>query len=100
MRPAVGGRVVAISHSTNDEVFVFGLGVYLGDEVPGPEAGGFAALARDLKRPNPKIQLDSGEIVWGGECWWGPEESFEKDYGGGRKIVMVSVADARSQKEP
>jgi len=26
-----------------------------------------------LKRLNPRMLLDSGERVWGCECWWGAE---------------------------
>lgn len=29
--------------------------------------------------PNPRITLDSGEIVWGCEVWWGPENKI-RDY--------------------
>jgi len=24
-------------------------------------------------KPSPKIRLDNGSVVWGCECWWGPE---------------------------
>jgi hypothetical protein len=29
---------------------------------------------------NPCIYLDSGDIVWGFQCWWGPPEQFEKKF--------------------
>lgn len=25
---------------------------------------------------NPRIRLDSGDILWGCECWWGPADEF------------------------
>jgi hypothetical protein len=32
-------------------------------------------------RENPKIVLDDDKgVVWGYQCWWGPEESFKKKY--------------------
>lgn len=24
----------------------------------------------------PKIVLDDGQVVWGAECWWGPESTY------------------------
>lgn len=38
---------------------------------------------------NPRIDLDSGETVWGFQCWWGPEDGFE-DWVAGRTVVNVS----------
>lgn len=32
--------------------------------------GVFPYLDLDGNFTNPKIQLDSGEIIWGAECWW------------------------------
>ncbi len=29
---------------------------------------------------NPCIKLDSGQYVWGFQCWWFPVEQFKKDY--------------------
>ncbi len=63
-----GDRVGAIASMNRNSVEFFGYGVYLGD----------------LKHPiygfnNPKIKLDSGEIVWGCECWWDSEASIQKE---------------------
>jgi hypothetical protein len=30
-----------------------------------------------IQSKNPKIELDSGETIWGCECWWGPEDEFK-----------------------
>lgn len=64
-----GDRVIAISHSEDDKLFIFGAGVYVGDEIP-PELG----------IPNPKIELDNGQVVFGYECWWGSEKEIKKKY--------------------
>lgn len=39
---------------------------------------------------NPCIELDDGSIVWGYECWWGPEERFES-WRAGRTVQNVKV---------
>jgi hypothetical protein len=28
------------------------------------------AFSPELGRPNPKITLDDGSVLWGYECWW------------------------------
>lgn len=45
---------------------------------------------------NPKIVLDTGEVVWGYQCWWAEwEEGFDpaKKWPG-RKIVPTTMAEA------
>ena len=65
-----GARVGAIRDATDSKVNMFGYGVYDGD-IKHP----------DLGFPNPRITLDDGRIVWGCECWWGPEEKIKKIIG-------------------
>ena len=56
-----------------------GYGEYVGDRVPDVSAAGMLAeLARFMLRENPKIKLDSGQIVWGCECWWSPEDEMKE----------------------
>lgn len=49
--------------------------------------------ARDLAesmRMNPQIELDSGGVAWGCECWWWPvEEKTLADFAAGRTIVVI-----------
>lgn len=78
----IGERVGAIQKADKEKVWLYGYGVYAGDEIP---PSGFA---HDVGIPNPKIQLDSGGVVWGQECWWGDEEAVKKMIGG-REIIMV-----------
>ena len=61
----------------NKVVELFGYGELLDDEIPESAVGPLADLTRLMRRPNPKIQLDSGLVVWGCECWWGPEEDVK-----------------------
>ena len=83
-------RVGAIRNSDAETVYLFGYGVYLGDEVPPRGTYCLGVDLHELGRPNPKIRLDSGDIVWGCECWWGGEESVRRKIGN-RKVVIVPV---------
>ncbi len=94
-----GMRVGAIA-GTNlkpDTMSWFGLGTFLGDE-PCEMLGGMK---------NPKIQLDTGEIVWGIQCWWGPEaqilEQIQAARDEGAEIEQITVAEfsaaCRAQRE-
>jgi hypothetical protein len=78
----IGERIGAIDYTDKDAVYFFGYGIYLGDEIP---PNGFAGM---FKRPNPKLQLDDGTIVWGQECWWGSEEKI-KEFIGDRKVITA-----------
>lgn len=65
-----GTRVMAVSHIDvkHMKAYVYGEGTYVGDE--DCEVLGIFGENKYLK--NPKIVLDSGKVVWGCQCWWGP----------------------------
>ncbi len=114
-----GERVYAVLAATPEEVSLLGFGVYVGDEVP-PAPMGFVravfraatweefdrvvtedtgcapSVAAAARPTNPKIVLDTGEIVWGAECWWGPEAGYPK-FRGERTEKRCSIADARKE---
>lgn len=71
MSETVGMRVGAILGTEDNVVRFLGYGVYEGEEVPpdGP--------LHSMSLPNPKIKLDTGEVVWGYQCWWGPEQKIK-----------------------
>lgn len=75
----IGTRVGAILKSDDEGVHLLGYGVYDGD-IEHPEFG----------FPNPRITLDDGRIVWGCECWWGPEDKVKESIGN-RKVIPASV---------
>lgn len=115
MRAKQGERVYAVLSATPEEVSFLGFGVYVGDEVP-PAPMGFvravfnAATWEDFDRvvaedagsepnpaarpTNPKIVLDDGEVVWGCECWWGPEAGYAA-FRGTRTEKRCSIAAER-----
>lgn len=111
MPTPVGSRVGAILDTTVPSCNFFGYGVYEGDFQIDPNAGGMAPAmweayndpeivarlseeARAAVLLNPRIRLDNGDVVWGCECWWGPEDQVRKRIEG-LKIVMVRIEDAR-----
>jgi hypothetical protein len=92
----VGSRVGAILSTDKDTVNFIGYGVYVGDEVPDKDAAGFCEGLREHGLVNPKIVLDDGTVVWGGECWWGPEEQIKKKMVG-MKVVQVDMKKERKK---
>lgn len=93
----IGERVGAIHTTSADEVQLFGFGVYVGREVPGPEAAGWLAdMVREMGHDNPKIVLDSGKVVYGCECWFGPETEVRETIGG-RRAVEVDIDQVRAE---
>ena len=90
----IGDRVGAIECADNDSVTMFGYGTYAGEAVPAEAAGWIAEGLREMGIPNPKIQLDSGKVVYGCECWWGSEESVRASIGG-RRVIEVDIDEVR-----
>lgn len=95
-----GERVGAIFGAEGRVLKVLGYGVYEGSHVPDESARGFAELAREANCPNPRIRLDNGDVVWGGECWWGSEEKvrarIQKHEAAGYTVLEVRIADERA----
>ncbi len=105
-RAKPGERVIAIRDANDQTIYVFGYGLYDGNfEAPTSPFGdsweemdtiGKEMEERDpnftYRRPtNPRITLDGGAgVVWGQECWWGPEGDAEK-FIAGREVVIVAV---------
>jgi hypothetical protein len=95
----IGERVGALMSAKGNTVKLFGFGVYVGDEVPDAHAKGLGSLVREAGVKNPKILLDSGKVVWGCECWWGPEVTVKKKLAGYQFVVEVDVDEARRQED-
>ena len=86
----VGSRIGAIQSANQEEVRLYGYGVYVGDEVP-PE--GAVLLGHDLHVAgirNPKLVLDNGDVIWRCQGWWGWEEQVQASIKG-RRVVIVPV---------
>lgn len=70
-------RVGAIQSADRTTVKLYGYGYYCGEERH-PKTGIL----------NTKIVLDNGNIIWGSECWWMPEEET-KTFFGTRTVQVV-----------
>ncbi len=91
----IGTRIGTISHNEGDTFYIFGYGTYVGDEVPETAGGWVADGLREAGVPNPKLVLDNGKVVWGCECWWGPEEQIRKKL---EKFTVVEVDIEEARK--
>lgn len=96
MFPNPGDRVGAILSGKGNTVKFLGYGVYVGDEIP-PNTGpnSMTAWMEEDRVPNPKIQLDNGDVVWGCECWWGPEDRIRKKLEQYDQVDIVRIGDYR-----
>ena len=76
----IGTRVGAIlgSNKQTKVIDFLGYGVYEGDYVPQEAVGMMADMLKEHKVNNPCIKLDSGQKVYGCECWWGSEEQVKE----------------------
>ena len=97
MSAKIGERVGAILSGNDTEVRFFGYGIRIEDEIPNG-AGGLGELLVETQTTNPTILLDSGEKVYGCECWWGTETGI-KNMIGDRKIIMVTLSESRKKEE-
>lgn len=121
-----GTRVVAMSHSEGDTLYIFGYGTYEGDFIPPfvnieqeleelkaeypmiraenpelpeePEMDKLRAII-EFTSKNPRIKLDNGKTVWGYECWWGDIEGFEGsiEQRTHKHIVEIDIDEAREK---
>jgi hypothetical protein len=91
---SIGARVGAILKTSGATVWLLGYGIYLGEQIPDP-ALGVTFFGAPVTSPNPAIVLDSGEVVYGCECWWGPVEFIQRKVLGYGKVIQVSIAEER-----
>lgn len=89
-RCRVGDRVGAIRNGEGTTAYFYGYGTYSEEVPPADPQGkrGMVDFVHAANVTNPKITLDDGTVVWGAECWWGPEELI-KERLKGMKVVMV-----------
>ena len=93
----IGDRVGAILGSNKDGgIDFFGYGVYEGDFISTEAVGFMADIARELSHENPRLKMDDGSIVYGCECWWGPEDKVRKLLEG-RDVNIVSIESIRDK---
>jgi hypothetical protein len=91
MSREIGHRVGAILSMNETHVRLIGYGTYQGEHTPPDDIGGFI-----IGRTNPKLVMDDGTVVWGCECWWGPEKKMRKRIAG-LAVIPVNMADERQR---
>lgn len=89
-------RVYALLDGDQEQLRLIGFGQYVGDFIPEGAVGPMARFAAEQGIENPKIVLDNGEVVWGCECWWGPEEDYAK-LAEGKTIINVDMGAKRAK---
>lgn len=96
-----GTRIGAVLSATDKQVEFIGYGTYEGEEVPDEECVGMGPMLRAIGMPNAKIKLDSGETVYGCECWWSEEEELkqyiERRQSEGHTIINITVSEFRTR---
>lgn len=91
----VGGRVIALQSIKNNVAYSLGGGVFKGYEIPNAVQFPHLRMFSENNIPNPRIDLDSGGVVWGCECWWGSEESVTAQLAS-KEVVSVTVEQLRA----
>jgi hypothetical protein len=92
----IGDRVGALLKGEGDTVWLLGYGVYQGYQTPDPSLG-VKFFGLDLDHPNPCIKLDSGQLVFGCECWWGDEAGVKQTVARYAKVIDVDIEEARRE---
>jgi hypothetical protein len=78
-----------------------GWGHYLGEEIPPNEGkNSLTAYLSGRLQANPKILLESGDIVWGCECWWGSEQEMTDARSKLPNIIEADIKMARQGRLP
>ncbi len=93
-RYTIGQRVGAIFGNDNGVVKFLGYGTYQGWRIP-DRALGVGLFGIPMEHANPCIQLDSGKLVFGCECWWGPEEQVRRQIDVHLNVVEVDIEQER-----
>lgn len=95
----IGSRIGAILslNGNKKQVELIGYGTYAGDEVPPAGTAGIGAVLHEVGITTPKLVLDDGQVVWGCECWWGPEDELKgRIQDDGLEIIPVDLTATRA----
>ncbi len=91
-------RVGAILQQTEDGVVEFlGYDVLQPDKViPEDGVGLWTDICKETGDMTPKIVLDSGEVVYGCECWWAAEDEIKQRLAEAKEVKQVSITQVRA----
>ena len=92
----IGDRVFAVQGADERTVELYGFGTYKGEQDAFDQLGeGMKEIFEEAGVTtffNPMIELDNGSIVFGFQCYWGPEQLFEL-WRSERQVVEVSLPE-------
>jgi hypothetical protein len=95
-----GDRVGAVLKAKNKTIHLIGYGTYQGPCLPSEceqkPVGGFGTIIAEENVENPLILLDSGDYVWGCECWWGSEKTVRKRVETFAEVIEVDIVQHRA----
>jgi hypothetical protein len=96
----IGDRVGAVQSIKESVMYLFGYGVFEGDQVPHTNDVKFFGLSlKEYNRKNPCILLDSGERIYGCECWRGTEKEIKEYEEECREVIIVTPEEHRKLDE-
>jgi len=96
----VGARVgVMLEYAKGGELKLIGYGTYKGMEVPPQKHSVTGDFLWAIQKSNPKIELDNGEVVWGFECWWAPEDTIKQLEQNAAEITVVDIVEVRKTRQ-
>ena len=72
------------------------MGYEVGDYIPEEAVGFLASFFKETQKPCPKIELDSGKVVYGCECWWEEEDRVKKILSTYDRIEDVDIDNIRA----
>ena len=98
MTAKVGDRVGAILKANEDTVWLFGYGTYEGQAVPDESLGVKDFAGGPMTHLNYCLKLDSGKLVFGCECWWGPEEYIKSLVTSCRVVIVADIEEERNKR--
>lgn len=76
----INERVGAVASRIGNKAVIFGYGIYEGNKIPDTDdVTFFGQSLKQIGLSNPCILLDSGERVYGCECWWGAEDKVKEN---------------------
>lgn len=91
--PGIRVGVLPVDHLDDAHAYHYGYGTYEGDFPPPLDIRYGEASMAGLPETNPRIKLDTGQRVWGYECFWLTKEEFDQALGeardSGREVVQV-----------
>ena len=100
METKKGKRVGAILEVNENDVKFLGYGNYVGDYIPEEAVGFLASFFKETQKPCPKIELDSGKVVYGCECWWEEEDRVKKILSTYDRVEDVDIDNIRAKLIP